>query len=58
MYFSLILQVRELPEFMPLMARNRSNWPLCLLWHGWLLGLSLAGELDLWAASLAETVLE
>ena len=28
-----ILQVRELPEFMPLVARDRSNWPRCLLWH-------------------------
>ena len=56
-----VLQVRELPEFIPLMARDRSNWPRCLLWLGWLPGLSLAGERDLWAASLgllADRVLE
>ena len=50
--FPPILQVCELPEFMPLMARDRSNWPRCLLWHGWLPGLSTAGERDPWAASL------
>ena len=36
-----IVHVRELPEFMPLFRRDRSNWPRCLLWHGWLLGLGL-----------------
>ena len=41
-FFLLIL--REFLEFMPLMARDRSNWPRCLLWHGWLPGLTLAGE--------------
>ena len=35
---------RELPEFVSLMARDRSKWPRCLLWHGWLLGLTTAGE--------------
>ena len=28
------VHVRELPEFLPLMMRDRSNWPRCLLWHG------------------------
>ena len=32
--------VRELPEFASLMSLDRSNWPRCLLWHGWLPGLS------------------
>ena len=36
------------------MARDRSNWPWCLLWHGRLLGLRLAGERDPWAASLGQ----
>ena len=49
-----VLHVRELPKFMPLMARDRSRWPRCLLWHGWLLGLSIAGERDPWAASLGQ----
>ena len=33
------------PIFMSLMARNRSNWPRGLLWHGWLPGL---GAVDRW----------
>ena len=59
--FSLFFRLRQLPEFMPLMARDRSNWPRCLHSHGWLPGLSLAGGGDPWAASfglLAERVLE
>ena len=31
--------VRDLPEFAYLMSLDRSNWPRCLLWHGWLPGL-------------------
>ena len=48
------LQVRELPEFMPLVARDRRNWPRCLLWQGWLPGLCSAGERDPWTASLGQ----
>ena len=43
---SLLVHVRELPEFTPLMARDRREWLRCLIWHGWLLGLGLAGERD------------
>ena len=46
------LPLRELPEFATLMRRDRSKWPRCLLWHGWLPGLSHEGERDCWAASL------
>ena len=28
--------VRDLPEFAHLMSVDRSKWPRCLLWHGWL----------------------
>ena len=28
--------------------------PRCLLWHGWLLGLSAAGEYASWAESLGQ----
>ena len=41
-----ILHVRELREFLSLMSLDRSNWPRCLLWHGWLPGPSLYGEKD------------
>ena len=34
-----------------LMSLNRSKWPRCLLWHGWLLGLSGTGQRDPWATS-------
>ena len=34
-----ILHVRDLPEFAHLLALDRSEWPRCLLWHGWLPGL-------------------
>ena len=36
--------VGELTEFMTLMKRDRSKWPRCLLWHGWLPVLSNSGE--------------
>ena len=32
--------VRDLPEFAFLMSLDRSKWPRCLLWHGWLPGLN------------------
>ena len=60
-FFLPVLHVRELPEFMTLMAHDRRRKPRCLLWHGWLPGQSLAGEMDPWAASseqLASRALE
>ena len=33
--FPVIVHVRELPEFLPLLVRDRGGWPRCLLWHGW-----------------------
>ena len=46
--------VRELPEFAYLMSLNRSNWPRCLLWHGWLPGLSGISDRDPWATSFGD----
>ena len=43
--------VRELPEFAFLMSLDRSKWPRCLLWHGWLSGLNGISLKDLWATS-------
>ena len=43
-------------KFMLPMARDRSNWPQCLLWHGWLPGLSVAGERTPLADSLGQLV--
>ena len=44
----------ESSEFLHLITRDRGNWPRCLLWQGWLPGLSTAGERDRWAASLGQ----
>ena len=35
-----IQHFRDLPEFSYLMSLNRSKWPRCLLWYGWLPGLT------------------
>ena len=37
---------------LPLMSLNRSNWPRCLLWHGWWPGLSGVSDKDPWASCL------
>ena len=52
--FPSIVHVRELPEFLPLVARGRSKWPRCLLWCGWLPGLGFGGERDPWAAFVGQ----
>ena len=48
------LHVRELPEFSCLMSLDRSTWPRCLLWHGWLPGLNSGGGRSSWAASFGQ----
>ena len=58
-YFGSVLSpslqhVRELPEFVSLMSLDRSKWPRCLLWHGWLPGLSDISDGDPWASSFGE----
>ena len=49
MSFSPLQHVRELPEF-----AIASKWPRCLLWHGWLPGLSGIGQRDPWATSFGD----
>ena len=46
--------VRELPEFAFLMSLDRSKWPRCLLWHGWLPGLNGMMNDKPWALSFGE----
>ena len=36
------------------MALDKSKWPTCLLWHGWLPGLSCSGNRAPWAASFGQ----
>ena len=34
--FPPLVEIREHPEFHDLMEMDRSSWPRCLLWQGWL----------------------
>ena len=52
--FPPLQHVRDLTEFSFLMSLDRSKWPRCLLWHGWLPGLNgLLGD-NPWALSFGE----
>ena len=46
--------VGDLPDFAYLMSLDRSNWPRCLLWHGWLPGLNALSDWDPWATSFGD----
>ena len=35
-----LVEIREHPAFHDLMEMDKSSWPECLLWHGWLPFLS------------------
>ena len=52
--FPPLQHVRDLPEFAFLMSLDRSNWPRCLLWHGWLPGLKGIGQREPWALSFGD----
>ena len=49
--YPLLVEIRENPEFHDLMRMDKSHWPRCLLWHGWLPLLSGAGGWSPWAVS-------
>ena len=46
------------PEFLPLMSRDRTNWPRCLLLHGWLPGLTSRTSGSPWAIASSSHSLE
>ena len=46
------VHVRESPEFHDLLSMDRSTWPRCLLWHGWLPALACSGGASPWADSV------
>ena len=48
---SSLQHVRDLPEFAYLLSIDRSSWPRCLLWHGWLPGLHGVSDQDPWTTS-------
>ena len=59
--FPPFVELRNQPEFFPLMSKDRTNWPRCLLWHGWLPGLSSRTVGTPWAVAssdLASSCLE
>ena len=45
------VHIRDSPEFHDLLLLDRSSWPRCLLWHGWLPALACSGGATPWAAS-------
>ena len=62
--FPPLVEIRENPEFHDLMEMDKSFWPRCLLWHGWLpllsganLGSPWAGDLSHGAGNLLECAL-
>ena len=48
------VEIREHPEFHGLMEMDKSSWPRCLLWHGWLPLLSGVNGGSPWAEYPAE----
>ena len=46
-----LVEIRENPEFHDHMRMDKSHWPRCLLWHGWLPLLSRTGGGSPWADS-------
>ena len=56
-----LVQIRENPKFHDLIQRDKSIWPRCLLWHGWLPALSALGAPLSWAVGpghVASSLLE
>ena len=53
--FPPLVEICEHPEFHDLMEMDKSHWPRCLLWQGWLPLLSGANGGFPWAEDLAES---
>ena len=56
--FPPFVELRNSPEFLPLMSRDRTNWPRCLLWHGWLPGLTSRTAGAPWAIASGDLACE
>ena len=52
--FPPLVEIREHPQFHDLVEMDKSSWPRCLLWHGWLPLLSGVNGRSPWAASPRE----
>ena len=55
--FPPLVETRENPEFHDLMRMDKSHWPRCLLWHGWLPMLSGVNGASPWAVLVLMRVL-
>ena len=53
-----LVQIQKNPELHDLVQRDNSNWPRCLLWHGWLPALDLLGNWAETAEDLTRNKLE
>ena len=51
-----LVRVREHPEFLPLMTLDRSSWPRCLAWHGWLPTLTCRRVQPPWAVAEVDSI--
>ena len=55
--FPPLVEIRENPAFHDLMKLDKSRWPRCLLWHGWLPMLSGINGASPWAVDASESIL-
>ena len=53
--FPPLVAIRENPEFHDLMRLDKTRWPRCLLWHGWLPLLSGVNGASPWAVDAFES---
>ena len=53
--FPPLVEIRENPEFHDLMRLDKTDWPRCLLWHGWLPMLSGVNGASPWAVDESES---
>ena len=52
--FSPFVELRNNPEFLPLMSKDRTHWPRCLLGHDWLPGLTSRTSVSPWAIASSD----
>ena len=52
--FPPLVEIREHPEFHDLMEMDKTSWPRCLLWHGWLPLISGTNGNSPWAEDPAD----
>ena len=50
-----LVEIRENPEFHALMRLDKTHWPRCLYWHGWLSMLSGVNGASPWAVDAPES---